>query len=212
MKKQCSACGEYKIANNKNFHKSENHKYGLHPYCKICQKSKDQKRYKKNSNEIKERVKQRRRDYPEKLKEEGQKYYRKNKTKLLKKSIEYRQRPERKKRMREIHQYRIKNDILYKLRHILRSRISKAFIRKTEKSRDILGCSIEEVRKHLENQFTEKMSWNNHGSSWEIDHIIPLASARDQKKLRKLCHYSNLQPLESSKNREKGARLDWKNN
>lgn len=212
MKKQCSACGEYKIANNKNFHRSKNHKYGLHPYCKICQKFKDQKRYKKNSGEIKERVKQRRRDYPEKLKEEGQKYYRKNKTKLLKKSIEYRQRPERKKRMSEIHQYRMKNDILYRLRRILRSRISKAFIRKTEKSRDILGCSIEEVRKHLENQFTAKMSWNNHGSYWEIDHIIPLASAKDQKKLRELCHYSNLQPLESSRNREKGARLDWENN
>lgn len=211
MKKQCSTCGKYKIANNKNFHKSKNHKYGLHPYCKICQKSKDQKRYKKNSDDIKERVKQRRQDYPEKLKEEGQKYYRKNKTKLLKKSIEYRQRPERKKRMSEIHQYRMKNDILYKLKHILRSRISKAFIRKTEKSRDILGCSIEEVRKHLENQFTEKMSWNNHGSYWEIDHIIPLASATNPKTLRKLCHYSNLQPLESSKNRAKGSRLDWTN-
>jgi hypothetical protein len=212
MKKQCGECGKYKIANNQNFHKSKHHKYGLHPYCKICQKAKDQKRYQENSDNIKERVRQRSKDYPEKLKTENHKYYRKNKTKLIKKSREYAQRPERKKRMSEIHQHRMKNDILYKLRHILRSRISKAFIRKTERSRDILGCSIEKVRSHLESQFTIKMSWSNHGTYWEIDHIIPLASATDQKKLRELCHYSNLQPLESSKNREKGARLDWKNN
>lgn len=212
MKKQCSQCGKYKIANNKNFHQSKNHKYGLHPYCKICQKSKDQKRYKKNCDEIRERVRQRRQDYPEKLKVEGQKYYRKNKTKLLEKSKKYRQRPQRQKRMSEIHQHRMKNDILYKLRRVLRSRINKAFARKTEKSRDILGCSIEQVRKYLENQFTEKMSWDNHGTYWEIDHIVPLASATNHKALRKLCHYSNLQPLESSKNREKGDRLDWKDN
>jgi hypothetical protein len=212
MKKQCSACGKYKIANNKNFHKSKNHKYGFHPYCKVCQKLKDKQRYQKKHNEIKKRVKQRREDYPEKLKAEGKRYYLKNKTKLLKQSKEYAQRPERKKRMSELHRYKMENDILYRLKRILRSRIHKAFTRKTEKTRDLLGCSIEEARKHIEKQFDDKMSWNNHGVYWEIDHIIPLASARDQKKLRELCHYSNLQPLESNKNREKGARLDWKNN
>lgn len=212
MKKQCSKCGQCKIANNQNFHKSKHHKYGLHPYCKACQKSKDKKRYKKNGDKIRKRVRQRTKNYPEKLKAERRRYYRKNKSKLLKQCKEYAQRPERKKRMREIHQYRMENDILYKLRYVLRSRISKAFIRKTERSRDILGCSIEQVRKHLESQFSEKMSWDNHGIYWEIDHIIPLASATNHKTLRKLCHYSNLQPLEVSKNREKGAKLDWKDN
>lgn len=211
MKKQCSKCGQYKIANNTNFYNSKSHKYGLHPYCKVCQKSNDQKRYRKNGDEIRARVIQRSKDYPEKLHTERQKYYRKNKERLIKQNIAYAKTPERRKRMREIHKYRMQNDILYKLRCVLRSRISKAFIRKTERTRDILGCSIERVRKHLESQFTVKMSWNNHGKYWEIDHIIPLASAINQKTLRKLCHYSNLQPLEFSKNRAKGKRLDWKN-
>ena len=209
MKKQCSECGKYKIANNKNFHKSKHHKYGFHPYCKVCQKLKDKIRYQKNHNEIRKRVKQRRKKYPEKLKIEGQRYYQSNKETILKKQTEYRKRPERQKRMKEIHQHRMKNDILYKLRYVLRSRINKAFIRKTERSRDILGCSIEQVCQHLESQFTPQMSWNNHRIYWEIDHIIPLASATNIKTLRKLCHYTNLQPLEANKNIAKGAKLDW---
>lgn len=211
MKKQCSECGKYKIANHKYFHRSKHHKYGLHPYCKVCQKLKDKIRYQQNHDKIRERVKQRRKKYPEKLKMEGQKYYSKNRTKLLKQSKEYAQRPERKKRMREIHQHRMENDILYRLKRILRSRIYKAFIRKTEKTRDLLGCSIEQARQHIEKQFTSQMSWDNHGIYWEIDHIIPLASAINNKELRKLCHYTNLQPLESSINRIKGSRLDWNN-
>ena len=209
MKKKCGICGKQKIANNKNFHKSKHHKYGFHAYCKVCQKSKDQKRYQKNRDKICERVRKRTKDNPEKLKAERRKYYRKNKDSILKRQKQYAQRPEIKQRLSERHKYRMANDVLYKLRHTLRSRINKAFNRRTERSRDILGCSIEEVRKHLEKQFTEAMTWNNHGTYWEIDHIIPLASATNKKTLRKLCHYSNLQPLEASTNRAKGAKLDW---
>lgn len=46
------------------------------------------------------------------------------------------------------------------------------------------------------------MSWDNM-EKWDIDHIIPLASAKDEKELIALGHYKNLQPLWSKENFEK---------
>ena len=53
------------------------------------------------------------------------------------------------------------------------------------------------------------MSWDNYGLyngelnyGWDIDHIIPLASATTEKELLKLNHFTNLQPLCSKINRD----------
>ena len=40
-------------------------------------------------------------------------------------------------------------------------------------SAEYLGCNIETFKKHVEQQFTEDMSWENYGE-WNIDHKIPL--------------------------------------
>ncbi len=100
-------------------------------------------------------------------------------------------------------------DINFRLREVLRSRLSSA-IRNNKKTgsavRD-LGCSIEELKQHLENKFSTEMSWNNYGK-WHIDHIIPLCSfdLSDRDQLRKACHYTNLQPLWEKDNLSKGGR------
>jgi hypothetical protein len=58
----------------------------------------------------------------------------------------------------------------------------------------LLGCSIEQVRQHLESQFQPGMTWENHGE-WHIDHILPVSSAKTLEELENLQHYTNLQPL-----------------
>jgi hypothetical protein len=53
------------------------------------------------------------------------------------------------------------------------------------------------------------MTWENHGvHGWHIDHIIPLSSAKDDiELLKKLCHYTNLQPLWAEENRIKSNKI-----
>ena len=51
-------------------------------------------------------------------------------------------------------------------------------------STEYLGCNIETFKKHLEQQFTEGMSWENYGE-WHIDHKIPLKYNKPSTALHK---------------------------
>lgn len=95
----------------------------------------------------------------------------------------------------------------------LRSRLSKALKRQQKTCSAVrdLGCSLEELKSHLESKFTSGMSWNNYGSGWHIDHIRPLALAVSEEEVLKLCHYSNLQPLWAKDNLSKGDNYEFFN-
>lgn len=101
----------------------------------------------------------------------------------------------------------LKTDPLAKLRKNLRVRLYTALTQKQwskkGKLKDYLGCSIEDLKKHLESQFQPNMTWNNYGD-W---HIVPLASAKDELETLKLCHHTNLQPLWAKDNLTKGDTL-----
>jgi hypothetical protein len=91
-------------------------------------------------------------------------------------------------------------DINFKLRKLLRTRLQSA-MRGNYKSgsavRD-LGCSIDELKIHLEKQFKSGMNWQNHGKfGWHIDHIKPLSSfdLTNPQQLKEAVHHTNLQPL-----------------
>lgn len=110
---------------------------------------------------------------------------------------------------------RKKKDNLYKLTVDLRSKLLKYFNKldvKSEKRRnfDIMGCTFEEFKNHIESQFESWMNWDNRGDvcevlrpncSWDLDHIIPLSTAKTEEELYLLNHWSNFQPLCSFKNR-----------
>jgi len=69
-----------------------------------------------------------------------------------------------------------------------------------------IGVDWKIAKSHIERQFEKGMSWSNYGE-WHIDHIIPLASAKTEAELIKLCHYRNLQPLWAEENRRKHATI-----
>jgi hypothetical protein len=103
------------------------------------------------------------------------------------------------------------NDVEFRLKEVLSARIRQALNHnyKSESTMDLIGCSIPELRLHLEKKFKEGMSWDNHSiNGWHIDHIIPcdsfdLTNPYEQKKC---FHYSNLQPLWMVDNIRKGAK------
>jgi hypothetical protein len=79
-------------------------------------------------------------------------------------------------------------------------------ISKNNKTFNIVGCTPEQLKEHLEKQFINGMSWNNRGD-WHIDHIIPLSSVKTEEELLKLFHYSNLQPLWAIDNIKKSNKI-----
>lgn len=108
---------------------------------------------------------------------------------------------------------RYKNDPIFRLKQLTQKAIYDAFknnnTHKSQRTTEILGCSIEEFKLHIESQFEPWMSWNNQGgksisspnTNWDIDHIIPISSAKTEEEILKLNHYTNLQPLCSYTNR-----------
>lgn len=110
---------------------------------------------------------------------------------------------------------RMKTDPIFKFKRSIRSIIYNAITKnggeKLTRTEIILGCSFEEFRLYLESKFEPWMSWENYGNwngiateiniSWDIDHIIPMATANNEFDIIKLNHYTNLQPLCSYTNR-----------
>ena len=72
---------------------------------------------------------------------------------------------------------------------------------------EIIGCSKDDLRKHLESKFRDGMTWQNYGKHWHIDHIVPLISSKSVKQIKRLCHWTNLQPLTAFENISKGSKL-----
>lgn len=183
-------------------------------YCSnLCQcegkKITDAKHYKINKNELIAKAKKYRKIHREKMKTNDKYRYQKNKEKILEHVKIYRQ-----SHKEEINQYdsnKRKTDIRYKLSKYLRRRLLLALKGnpKLETTLKLLGCSIEELKQHLEKQFTEGMSWDNHSYyGWHIDHIKPCASFDLSKasEQHKCFHYTNLQPLWAKENLSKGAK------
>ena len=107
---------------------------------------------------------------------------------------------------------RFNTDLNFRLRMLLRGRIRSVMKTKNAKKNsqvyDLLSCSLESFKKHMENQFSSGMSWSNIGK-WHIDHIYPL-SKFDLTKLeeqKKAFHYTNMQPLWAKDNLQKSSKI-----
>jgi predicted nucleic acid-binding Zn ribbon protein len=117
---------------------------------------------------------------------------------------------------RRLQRERRKNDIKYKLSCVMRTGIyaglkSVGASKKGESSLKLVGYSVEDLKRHLEKKFKKGMSWDNYGTVWEIDHILPISafiikSAHDVA-FRECWALKNLQPLWKEENNKKSAKL-----
>jgi hypothetical protein len=111
---------------------------------------------------------------------------------------------------------RKKTDPEFKLMKTLRSRLGSALNRvklnKTYGTIELTGCTVSELKKHIEKQFNNEMTWENHGIYWHLDHIIPYSAFDLTKKTEQfVCfNYRNLQPLECIVNLTKSNKYNIK--
>jgi hypothetical protein len=172
-----------------------------------------QKAYREQNREkVKEYKKAYREQNQEKLKECRKAYYEQNREKAKEYVKAYRK--QNRIRLRIYYRNKIKTDINFKLAKNLRTRVVNALKgkSKSQNTLELLGCSVDFAKKHLENQFQPGMSWENYGFyGWHVDHIVPCASFDliDPEQQKKCFHYSNLQPLWAKDNMSKQAKLNW---
>jgi hypothetical protein len=216
MTKICTKCNTEKLLDN--FFKDKNGKYGVKSKCKKCVNE-----YMNTYNIInQDKTKEYNTINKEKISKWNKKHYIDNREHYIKKNKQYgKDNPEvrRKSTAKYLknnpeyyNQYRINRyntDPQFKLRIVLGNRLNGVLKKnKTNKTSNIivlLGCSLDEVKQHIEKQFTELMFWENHGIYWEIDHIIPCDKFNliDIEQQKQCFHYSNLQPLTKTENRHK---------
>jgi len=217
-----------------------NRLYYLKNREKIIERAK--KNYKKNRTKILKNQKESYPKNKERKREYNERYYKKNKVRLCfvskerlrnpgkykvyleyqrqykrengKYFKEYRQKNKEKinKQIRISRQKKRDNDVSYRIRNNIGSRICSAIkskkTLKSNKTFKLIGCSIFFLKKYIEKQFKGEMKWANYGKIWHIDHRIPCAifDLTKEAEQKKCFNYTNLRPLLVSENYSKGNR------
>ena len=145
-KKICSRCNNEFDATLEFFYSMKSNKDNLSVWCKCCCKEAS-KQYNKNNNEL--------------IKTKRKIWYEENKNK-----------PEYKAKRREYDNRRNKKQ---RFGRSFSGAINRALKgNKAEQHwEDLVPYNLEQLRQHLESQFTPEMNWDNYGNYWEVDHIIP---------------------------------------
>lgn len=180
---KCNKCG--KVKDIKEYRKCSINKCGTKGICKSCKNDQGKIYWSKKIQDIefKQKHLNRQDKYKEKKLEYQKKYDKENKEKKLQWTKNY-----------------YNSNPSAKAIQLVRTRIWHAlkskYKNKEQSTLELLGCSAEEYKLYLEEQFDKNMTWENHGDYWEIDHIIPLNVGGD-------FHYTNTRPLEKSANKRR---------
>jgi hypothetical protein len=205
--KQCTRC--FKEKKDNEFYTEKRNKNGLTSACKECIDLKNYQ-YRKSERGVKILTAHRK---SEKMKAWFREYrkrpYRLEKRKKYDKSIVGKKSKSEcckryfannKEKFNEYNKNKKKTDINFKLRSLLRTRICKVIAQNKRVGSAVkdLGCTLEELKNHLESSFAEGMTWENHGLyGWHIDHIKPLTlfDLTNREQFLEAVNYKNLQPL-----------------
>lgn len=200
--KVCSKCNLEKELTD--FNKMSKVKCGVRSQCRECQTTLSKKYRTENKEKIKEYNTKWNSENKDYYKEYFEQYYIVNHEKEKNRKLEWNR--SNKGYFNEYQKKRKKEDVLFKIISDMRNSVNRYLKYKSKHTFEIVGCNPEFLKKHLEVQFIDGMSWDNR-SEWHIDHIIPLSSAKTEEELYKLCHYSNLQPLWAGDNLSKGNKV-----
>jgi len=143
-------------------------------------------------------------------------YYQKNKPQFKMRLLNWEANPENKKRIQKYHAAYVKEQrkipekkLYFQAYRAIIWQLNACGKPKTKKTIEYLGYSFEDLKKSLESKFRDGMTWENHGSLWELDHKIPISwllHTGSVEELKIINSIDNLQPLLKIENRKKGNR------
>ena len=113
---------------------------------------------------------------------------------------------------------RMYNDKVFNLRYRVSNAVNKALKKqnaiKNNSTWKVLPYTPQQLKEHLENQFNDKMNWENYGIYWNIDHIYPQSllpyDSLEHPNFLKCWCLENLQPLEKIENIKKSNKIPQK--
>lgn len=194
-RKRCTRC--WSLVSLERFSKNPKGRLGRSAWCNECKSSRKAERLREDPG----------------LRAQKQAYERRNwhaRPDRRARSLELKRQPHRRKKERERRKFLRDTNLNVRIKTILRHRLYSALRGKNKSARtlELLGCSIEFLREHLEAQFVAGMTWANYGK-WHVDHIRPVASFdfTDPQQQRECFHWTNLQPLWASDNIKKSDKL-----
>ena len=170
--------------------------------CKKCEEIKDINLFRINRGECLNCEKKYGRKYNKKNKHIRDKWQNENKEHHKKLQANWYQ--NNKNKINEKYNRRYKNDICFKINQDQR-RILLNHITKIKRTKEYLGNEFKIIKKWLEKQFDNNMSWDNHGEYWEIDHVLPIANfdLTNEKDIEVCFNWKNLMPLKKEINSNK---------
>jgi len=188
------------------------------------QKEHNKKWKEENKERVREQNKKWREGNKDHLKEYNKKWKEENKEQV--REVNKKWKEENKERIREQknkwEKEKYHTDPCYKLRNLTSKMVRKS-LKEGKGGKSMLPYvdwnSYKELEEHLESQFEDWMTWENHGKwhpterRWHIDHIKPQSvllegvTSMDDPKFRECWSLENLRPLEARENIIKGNKL-----
>jgi hypothetical protein len=166
--------------------------------CKACENKRERERYSEN----KEKRLAKCREYRQNNKAKISAYHKRRKAGRTPDQVKL----ERDKSRAYLNK-RISVDVPFRLLLRCRTRIYDAlkFNRKSARTQELIGCTIQFLKGYLEAQFKPGWTWDDWGPVFEIDHIVPCDSfdMSDPVQQKECFHYTNLRPLCKKQNRLK---------
>lgn len=223
--KECSRCGEVKPLTS--YYKQKDCKFGVSARCKECAKKERAEKYKANPDKAKNASSAWRKNNPEKIAEYERKAAAKRLEAKLAKiagrkgktaaQIWLDLNKEKQRKWLSASQRKRLSTPKGKLEHHMRTGIVRRLMRGGKKGKrtfEILDFTVDQLKSHLEKNFSDGMTWDNYGrgrGKWNIDHIEPLAAFSyetvQDPSFKRAWRLSNLRPMWAPENSAKGPRI-----
>lgn len=212
LNKICSKCKILKSIDEFYFRK-DNNKYRND--CKICFYERNKQWKKKNRDKLNAHLRQKRKENPEHYNAIGKKYRDKNPKKRYKICTKWRKENPKKNNAIQKRSYtkrRATPEGNLNHRIGVAMQISLKGNKNGRSWESVVGYTCQELKKHLEKQFTNGMTWEKFlNGKIHIDHRIPISlfniTSTKCKGFKKCWELSNLQPLSEKENISKGNKL-----